>query len=157
MKKAKRIFAGMAAAVMAFSTMSIGASAYPNTDNWPSFHLHYAYGAPSSDNVTTKTLYSYLNNGGDFKVTHAGQLTVDSYMTDLTSATASFQGWVYDPSVPNNWALVKTFTRSTLYFDEPRTGYYPNAYLNTKAKVVVNMNISSGSTYSNVQGKTIAY
>ena len=52
MKKVKRIFAAMAAAVMAFSTMSIGASAYEYQDYW---YLNYASvpGMPSSSYHTS--------------------------------------------------------------------------------------------------------
>jgi len=64
MKKVKRIIAGMAAAVMAFSTMSIGASAatYP-------FDLHYDYNDHYTNvtrqywqtTVSTTTQHEYLD------------------------------------------------------------------------------------------------
>ena len=34
---------------------------------------------------------------------------------------------------------------------------YPNAYVGNRAKVVVELNYSSSSTYSNAQGKATAY
>ena len=58
MKMVKRIFAGMAAAVMAFSTMSIGANAYTQKDTWG---VNYVYGNPNMSYPDSCTFYTYGN------------------------------------------------------------------------------------------------
>ena len=83
MKKAKRIFAGMAAAVMAFSTMSIGANAYQFTDTWQD--LKYAPGLGSMIHTTdsarvqarvsgaTITVNTTINNSGNTYMSASAQ------------------------------------------------------------------------------------
>lgn len=152
MKKVKRIIAGMAAAVMAFSTMSIAASAYPDTTNWPTFNLHYSQTAPPTANLTTTEIFS-----STFQITHAGQLTVDSYITQLLDSTVTIQGWVSDNSTPNGWGLAVSFSRNTLGFEQPHTNYYPNISGSTSVKVKCIMNYPSGSYDSKAKGKVTAY
>lgn len=156
MKLRKRIVAMFTAMMMAVSMMSIGASAYPDTSNWPSFHVHYANYAPSSENVTSQTLTTHYY-GGYLTITTSGQVTVDTYISSLSNATATFRGFAYFSGLPTKWAQVVSFTRSTSGFDTPHTNYYPNAYVGSRAKVVVELNYSSSSTYSNAQGKATAY
>jgi len=78
MKNIVKRIAAMGAAVMMMSSMAIGASAADSK----AFSLRNTPGAPSSDNVTSKTL--------NFKTTQSGKYTT------YTKLTASKNTTVYD-------------------------------------------------------------
>ena len=79
MKKDKRIIAGMAAAVMAFSTMSIGASAYQFSDTWQD--LKYAPGLGSMIHTTDSARVQARVNGATIMVNTTINKTGNTYMS----------------------------------------------------------------------------
>ena len=90
MKNIVKRIAAMGAAVMMMSSMAIGASAADSK----AFSLRNTPGAPSSDNVTSKTL--------NFKTTQSGKYTT---YTKLTASTTKCYVWKN-----NTWNLITTST-----------------------------------------------
>ena len=156
MKKVKRIIAGMAAAVMAFSTMSISASAY-NTSQWTGFFLHYnsAPYIPSSENVTSQ----YIGNNTTqavFWISQNGILNVTNRYTNgyFDCDLLTTQGFIWDPYV-HAWSYTLQYSSTT-----PESGTHyannGNAFAGLNARV---REYFPGSLTSNqsVMGETKAF
>ena len=120
----------MGAAVMMMSSMAIGASAADSK----AFSLRNTPGAPSSDNVTSKTL--------NFKTTQSGKYTTYTKLTASKNTTVTTKGYVWKN---NTWNLITTSTG---------TWYQITVGMNAKNVVSITKNASKATSAS---GSTSGY
>ena len=157
MKKVKRIFAGMAAAVMAFSTMSIGASA-DDMDYKPYSLYHTSQGG-----VTQQIIGDKVSPNIMFHVHTYGRLYIDGDSTAFNGTSLTIKGEVYDPSIymGNNtygtWVTVVSTTKTSSGSISPVYDTYSHAYTNTVARVVLNFTYGSQVNYEYAYGLIRAY
>lgn len=150
MKLKKRIISMFAAMMMAFSMMSMGASA----STWQNYNLHWAKGAPTSDILT----YDEIGDNGSNKV-----FTVQTYktvkmqdnITTLNAINLVSEAYVYDYTIGTwGFALSRTYVSSGLKTLASIT--YTNAYIGNAEQIRLTLNYSTAGNTAGSSGKVIA-
>ena len=136
MKNILKRIAAMGAPVMMMSSMAIGASAADSK----AFSLRNTPGAPSSDNVTSKTL--------NFKTTQSGKYTTYTKLTASKNTTVTTKCYVWKN---NTWNLITTSTGT-----QKTTGSWYQITVGMNAKNVVSIT-KNASKATSASGSTFGY